>query len=110
MLNPNKYSIRFFSVGEKSKGGDAILIELYDREDNKYPILIDGGYQTTGQRICKYLKENYECPHLCFMINTHPDVDHISGLNVILKDNEIEVGQIFMNRPWKDSRFSTEFF
>lgn len=44
-LNPNKYGISLFSVGEKSKGGDAILIELCDHEDNKYPIHIDGGYQ-----------------------------------------------------------------
>ena len=28
MLNTNKYCVRFFPVGEGTKGGDAILIEL----------------------------------------------------------------------------------
>lgn len=109
-LNPNKYSVKFFQVGNGSKGGDAILIELYDNEDNRYPILIDGGYKETGESICAYLKKNYEEPRICMMINTHPDKDHISGFMAILEDDDITVESIYMNRPWKDSHFSTEFF
>ena len=38
----NKYQIRFFSVGSESKGGDAILIEVFDENDKPHLAIIDG--------------------------------------------------------------------
>ena len=110
MLNKNKYCVRFFPVGEGTKGGDAILIELYDTDDNPYVFLIDGGYNKTGGSIIAYLKKKYENPVICMMINTHPDKDHLSGLKTILEDKKIEVEEIIMNRPWKDGGLKPEHF
>ena len=107
----DKYHIKFFSVGNSSKGGDAILIELFDEEDNPHLILIDGGYQETGKHIVKYVKRKY--PNnlkFDFIFNTHPDLDHISGIKVILEDEDIEVGSLVMNRPWKDAGFTRQSF
>lgn len=47
----NKYQIRFFSVGTESKGGDAILIEVFDEYDKPHLTIIDGGYSEDGQKI-----------------------------------------------------------
>ena len=110
MLNPDKYCIHFFSVGNGTKGGDAILIELYDTADNSYIFLIDGGYNETGKLIIDHLKRQNRNPSICMMINTHPDLDHTSGLKAILEDEDIEVEEIFMNRPWKDGGLKPEHF
>ena len=107
----NKYHIKFFSVGDSSKGGDAILIELFDEGDNPLLILIDGGYQETGNQIVKYVKEKYPNNlRFDFIFNTHPDLDHISGIKVILEDEDMEVGALVMNRPWKDAGFTRQNF
>ena len=104
-LNNNKYCIRFFQVGNDTKGGDAILIELFDERDNPFVILIDGGYKETGEKICQHIKAKYDTPVIHLLINTHPDIDHISGLKGILENGDIKVKKIVMNRPWKDVGF-----
>lgn len=109
-LNSNKYCVWFFPVGKDTKGGDAILIELYDTDDNPYVFLIDGGYKETGKRIAEFLKKRYSEPAICMMINTHPDLDHLSGLKAILEDKDIKVEEIIMNRPWRDGGLKPEHF
>ena len=109
-LNKNKYCVRFFHVGNDTKGGDAILIELFDERDNPFVILIDGGYTETGEKICQYIKTKYNNPVIHLMINTHPDIDHTSGLRTILENDDIEVKRIVMNRPWKDAGLKPEHF
>ena len=109
-LNQNKYCVWFFPVGTGSKGGDAILIELYDEDDNPCVFLIDGGYEETGRAITEFLKRKYQKPIIYMMINTHPDLDHLSGLKAILEDRDITVEKIVMNRPWKDGKLKPEHF
>lgn len=109
-LNVNKYCVKFFSVGKDAKGGDAILVELFDNEDYPVVVLIDGGYKETGEIICDYLKKRYKKPRIDWVINTHPDKDHISGLKIILEDEKIEVCNIGMNRPWRDSGLTIDYF
>ena len=55
-MKTDKYLIRFFQVGNGSKGGDAILIRLFDDNDGEHLALIDGGYKETGDRIVNYIK------------------------------------------------------
>lgn len=110
-LNKNKYCVRFFHVGNETKGGDAILTELFDEGDNPFVILIDGGYKETGEKICQYIKTKYNNnPVIHLMVNTHPDIDHTSGLRTILENDDIEVKKIMMNRPWKDAGLKPEHF
>ena len=109
-FNKNKYCVRFFHVGNDTKGGDAILIELFDETDNPFIILIDGGYKETGEKICQYIINKYYNPVIHLMVNTHPDIDHTSGLKAILGNDKIEVKQIVMNRPWKDAGLKPEHF
>ena len=109
-LNKNKYCIRFFKVGNETKGGDAILIELFDERDNPFVILVDGGYKDTGEIISRHIIAEYDAPVIHLMINTHPDLDHTSGLKAILENDDIEVKNIVMNRPWKDAGLKPEHF
>lgn len=110
-MNTSKYLIRFFKVGENCKSGDAILIELYDDKDKPHLILIDGGYQETGDKIAAYLTERFGCnPTIDYMINTHPDRDHISGLVSLLSSEKVKVKNLIINRPWIDANIQKEFF
>lgn len=109
-MKTNKYLIRFFQVGSGTKGGDAILIRLFDDNDGEHIVLIDGGYKETGDGIVKYIKQQCTTRHIDAVFNTHPDRDHISGLVTVLEDDDITVGFIVMNRPWRDSHFTKEMF
>ena len=109
-INRKKYQIRFFKVGEGVKGGDAILITLYDERDKTHLILIDGGYKNTGNDIIEYIKKNYENPVIDYVFNTHPDRDHISGLIEVLSSDEIEVQHLVYNRPWINASLNKGYF
>lgn len=110
-MNTSKYLIRFFKVGDNSKSGDAILLELYDDMDKPHLVLIDGGYQETGDKIVAYLTERFGCnPTIDYMINTHPDRDHISGLISLLSSENVKVKNLIINRPWIDANIKKNFF
>ena len=109
-IKTNKYQIRFFRVGNGSKGGDAILITLYDDNDTPHLVLIDGGYKETGESIVKHLKMVYSTPVIDIIFNTHPDRDHISGLLPVVNDTSITINYLAFNRPWKDAGFTNDFF
>lgn len=105
-----KYEIRFFRVGKASKGGDAIFIRLYDEHDHPTVIVIDGGYTGDGNKIIRYMVDECALNTIDLVINTHPDVDHISGLIQLFKSNEINIKKLIMNRPWRDSGLDSSFF
>lgn len=73
--NPEKLlQVHFIDVGQ----GDATLI-TYDG----HAMLIDGGDNSKGTAIQKYLMDN-GIEKLDYVIGTHPDADHIGGLDVII--------------------------
>lgn len=112
-MKTDKYQIQFFSVGNESKGGDAILIEVFDDKDNPHIAIIDGGYSQDGQRIIDYLVKRYGKKGkavIDVVINTHPDLDHISGLKTILESDQVKVENLVFNRPWRDAGLKKEWF
>lgn len=109
-INENKYLIRFCQVGNGSKGGDAILIRLFDEKDNETLLLIDGGYKETGTAVIDFIKNNCTTTKIKIMFNTHPDRDHISGLKTILESDEVTVENLILNRPWRDAKFTKKMF
>lgn len=112
-MKTDKYQIQFFSVGNESKGGDAILIEVFDDKDNPHIAIIDGGYSQDGQRIIDYLVTKYGKEGkvvVDVVINTHPDLDHISGLKTILESDQVKVENLVFNRPWRDAGLKKEWF
>lgn len=114
-MKTDKYHIRFFRVGDASKGGDAIVIEVFDEEDNPHIAIIDGGYADDGQRIVDYLVNKYSNGgknkvKVDYVFNTHPDLDHISGLKTVLESDKLKIGYLLYNRPWKDAGLKKEWF
>lgn len=114
-MKTDKYHIRFFRVGDASKGGDAIVIEVFDEEDNPHITIIDGGYADDGQRIVDYLVNKYSNGgknkvKVDYVFNTHPDLDHISGLKTVLESDKLKIGYLLYNRPWKDAGLKKEWF
>lgn len=72
--NGSELEVHYLDVGQ----GDATLIICDD-----HAMLIDAGDNSQGVRIQAYLK-NQGIDSLDYVIGTHPDADHIGGLDVIL--------------------------
>ncbi|MFV0482358.1 MAG: MBL fold metallo-hydrolase [Campylobacteraceae bacterium] len=90
------YEIEFLPVGNGDSSGDAILVRY--KENEKYVIMvIDGGTQESGEAIVNHIKEYYETDYVDYVVNTHPDQDHASGLSVVL--DKLQVGELWIHRP-----------
>ncbi len=68
--------VHFIDVGQ----GDATYIKMPNGEN----VLIDGGRQGQGDKIIAYLKKE-KVSQIDVMIATHPDADHMGGLDEVLK-------------------------
>ncbi|TCS80344.1 ComEC/Rec2 family competence protein [Tepidibacillus fermentans] len=72
-----KLEVRFLNVGQ----GDATLV--------KFPsgkvMLVDGGNNQYGQAVVNYIKDA-GVKSIDIMVATHPDADHIGGLDVVLQN------------------------
>lgn len=96
--------IDFLPVGDESSGGDAIALRygnLYGGRSEQTVIVIDGGYQDSGEKMVEHLDQHYGTDHVDVVVSTHPDQDHMSGLAVVLE--RCKVGELWMHRPWTHS-------
>ncbi len=79
-----KLSIYFLNVGQ----GDAIFIQA----PNGVQVLIDGGPNSSVLRELTKIMPIYD-RYIDVVIMTHPDADHVGGLNDVL--NRYKVGMVF---------------
>ena len=92
------YEIEFFRVGDGASNGDAILIHWWDGQAWHIGI-VDGGYEDTGWEMVEHIHRWYsEKPIIDFVVSSHPDNDHMSGLRVIM--SELPVRELWMHVPW----------
>ncbi|NCI51354.1 MBL fold metallo-hydrolase [Sediminibacterium roseum] len=98
----NALEIDFLPVGDGSKGGDAIALRFGNYESGKWKsqtvFVIDGGNVASGEALVTHVNEVYKTDKVNRVILTHPDIDHASGLRTVV--SELEVGKIWMHRPW----------
>ncbi|MCI9060364.1 MAG: MBL fold metallo-hydrolase, partial [Lachnospiraceae bacterium] len=73
-LNGETLEVHFIDVGQ----GDATLIKQGD-----HAMLIDAGDNDKGTALQSYL-QHQGVEHLDYAVGTHPDSDHIGGLDVVL--------------------------
>jgi competence protein ComEC len=73
--------VHFINVGQ----GDSIYIKAPNGED----IIIDGGNNSKGDDVVAYLKKQ-KVDDIEVMIATHPDADHIGGLDTVLSAFRVE--------------------
>ena len=92
MEQEGKFAMHFIDVGQ----GDATLVEC----DGEY-MLIDAGDVNKGTTVQLYLtKQNV--PKLNYVVGTHPDADHIGGMDVILTKYDCDT--ILMTDKTSDSK------
>ncbi|ELJ8516495.1 MBL fold hydrolase [Vibrio navarrensis] len=99
------YEIDFLGVGEESKSGDAIAIRygnLHGHRDEQTVVVIDGGFQSSGEKLVEHITQHYGTSKVDLVINTHPDQDHINGLETVL--NELEVKELWIHKPWEHNQ------
>jgi beta-lactamase superfamily II metal-dependent hydrolase len=100
--------IEFLAVGEASKAGDAIVVR-YGTPDNYELMLVDGGFEKTGETIVSHLKKYFgDNVSLNHIVLTHSDIDHASGLREVLR--EIPVAALWLHIPWLLSRDALHLF
>lgn len=74
--------VHFINVGQ----GDATYIELPDGTD----ILIDAGEGAYGNTVVQYLKNQEKGIDIEHLIVTHPDSDHVGGMQKVFTDLKVK--------------------
>src|SRR6266568_4043786 len=85
------YEIDFLPVGDESSGGDAIALRygnLYGQRSEQTVIVIDGGYTANGEALVDHIGRYYGTDRVDIAVSTHTDQDHITELEVVLKEME----------------------
>lgn len=90
------FEIDFLDV-ETKKSGDAIAIR-YSVSGQTLIHVVDGGYIENGQMVIDHIRGFYNSSRVDHVVSTHPDHDHTGGLRKVLET--MEVGTLWMNRPW----------
>lgn len=94
-----EYEIDFIPVGDGERSGDAICLRYLVDGGNSWIVgVIDGGNIAAGESICEHIRQFYGTSTVDFVICTHPDQDHASGLAAVL-DN-LHVRRLLMHCPW----------
>ncbi len=105
------FEIDLLPVGSEKKSGDCIAMrygDLVKGKEKQTVIIVDGGYAGTWKDTLKpFLRKYYNCEingklHVDLVILSHPDLDHVSGLVEMAKDDDVEIGMIMMHRPWEE--------
>lgn len=91
------YEVDFLPVGSRYQSGDAVTVRW--GRPGAYKVLVyDGGSTDAGQALVSHVKARYRTSHVDYVISSHPDGDHASGLAVLMK--RLQVGELWMHRPW----------
>ncbi len=96
------YEIDFLQVGvDSSKSGDAIALrwgDLHGPRGEQTVAVIDGGFMDSGEALVELIEKYYNTDRVDYVLSTHPDADHASGLLVLL--DKMQVGTLLMHLPW----------
>lgn len=107
MSNAIGFEIDFLPVGSGDRSGDAIAIR-YGAPGNYKVLVYDGGTKESGQALVDHIKNYYGTTRVDYLVNSHPDADHASGLSVVLES--MVVGELWMHRPWNYSKIILDYF
>lgn len=101
------FEIEFLPVGNGDSSGDAIIIR-YEKDDAYKVMVVDGGTKESGQMIVDHIKTHYKTVFVDYVVNTHPDQDHASGLSVVME--QLTVGELWIHRPWNYTDILLDYF
>lgn len=104
------YEIDFLSVespdGKGSKSGDAIAMR-FSHGGGYAVVVVDAGFTEVGGRLADSIETHYGTSHVDLVISTHPDQDHLNGIQTILE--RLEVDELFIHQPANHFRTLTDF-
>lgn len=98
--------VDFLPASHEKRSGDCILIRTgsfsynSNQRNDQTVVMIDSGFADCSNDVKKYLKEWYRTDRIDYVFITHPDLDHISGLNSLLDDKGVQIGKIIVHDPW----------
>lgn len=95
------YEVDFLGVGTESKSCDAIALRfgnLHGARHEQTVVLIDAGFRDTGAELVEHIRNHFGTNTVDLVISSHPDQDHINGLEVVL--NELQVKELWIHQPW----------
>jgi beta-lactamase superfamily II metal-dependent hydrolase len=79
-------------------GGDVGAIALRITSDHSdFVAVIDGGYEKQGIELVHIIKDHYGRNDIDLLVSTHPDEDHLEGLNVVV--NNLDVNHVWVHDP-----------
>jgi beta-lactamase superfamily II metal-dependent hydrolase len=105
------YEVDFLAVGDGKRCGDAIAIrygDLLSTPPTQKVVIIDGGYQENGEALVSHIRDYYGTDRADLVVLTHPDMDHASGLTVVLE--KMRVGRLWMHLPWNHTTDISDMF
>ena len=97
MSNATGFEIDFIAVGDGERSGDAIAVR-YGSPGAYRVMVVDGGNKESGEKLVEHIRTCYQTNRVDYLVNTHPDADHASGLEVVLE--QLKVGQAWVHQPW----------
>ena len=92
------YEVDFMNVGDGERSGDAIALRYRDDDGAWKVMIVDGGDKAAGERLVRHVQTVYRTNRVDYVVNTHPDTDHASGLEVVMET--LQVGELWVHRPW----------
>ena len=96
-----RYEIDFIATKENKGNADAICFR-YEKDDKFINVVYDGGSKVLANKLIEHLEEFYfkneYYPKIDYLICSHPDQNHASGLIEVIE--KVEIGKIIMNIPW----------
>jgi beta-lactamase superfamily II metal-dependent hydrolase len=115
------FELEFMPVGNGESSGDAIVLRYMHTPGNWRVGVIDGGYLENGEAICAHIEQYYGTRQINFVVSTHPDNDHMSGLRVVLESMRVDelwmhvphahaarIIHLFRSRRWQVANLETE--
>ena len=97
-----RYEIDFIATKENKGNTDAICFR-YEKDGKFINVVYDGGSKVLANKLIEHLEEFYfkneYYPKIDYLICSHPDQDHASGLIEVIE--KFEIDKIIMNIPWK---------
>jgi beta-lactamase superfamily II metal-dependent hydrolase len=107
MSEISSYEIEFLPVGNGERSGDAIAVRWL--EGSAYKVMVyDGGTQESGEALVSHIKQYYNTNRVDYLVCSHPDSDHASGLSVVLE--QLTVSEVWLHRPWAYSATILNYF
>ncbi|MBL0456372.1 MBL fold metallo-hydrolase [Aeromonas enteropelogenes] len=85
-----------FGVGH----GDCQLIEFRQKGEVSFRLLYDGGIKLSEELVSYIMNERRtNNVDLDIVVLSHVDADHRKGINELLKNNDISIGEVWL--PWE---------